>query len=457
MEYIIFGAGEEAKTAFSMLSDRRVGCFVDNGRAGSEFCGKPVLSRHEMVARYRKGKSIVVIADSRNQFTIEMYLREMEAQRYFVFSAKSCNVYNNTAPAYWIYRKWQRMSWAEVLMRYQVERYQCIAVSGNASVLPYLMSEIAFQCDGWKIDCIVDDEHAGAECMGVPVIEAEKKQDGVDAIVISEDLTKTDVRRKLPKNLGADILDLVDITKFIPAFLHPELKRFKGIHQGKKCFIIGNGPSLRMDDLDKLADNNVICFGVNKIYKAFEKTKWRPTYYCLNDPFMFHIIDPELDKTQFAELFYEDFYHSGQYIRVDGVNYIHLAGNFDDGSNMPKFWPKFSEDITQCVYEGFNSIYNLCFHIAVYMGFKEIYLLGTDCSVPGTMNDENSHFVPDYCTEEEKKHYAFSAPKEHWEVIMRCYDAFAEYARKHDIKVFNATRGGELEVFERVNFDDLFD
>ena len=35
------------------------------------------------------------------------------------------------------------------------------------------------------------------------------------------------------------------------------------------------------------------------------------------------------------------------------------------------------------------------------------------------------------------------------------YKKAKEYADKHGIKIYNATRGGALEVFPRVNFDDL--
>jgi hypothetical protein len=31
-----------------------------------------------------------------------------------------------------------------------------------------------------------------------------------------------------------------------------------------------------------------------------------------------------------------------------------------------------------------------------------------------------------------------------------------EYADEHGIKILNATRGGELEVYDRVCFDSLF-
>ena len=39
---------------------------------------------------------------------------------------------------------------------------------------------------------------------------------------------------------------------------------------------------------------------------------------------------------------------------------------------------------------------------------------------------------------------------------MEGYMCAKEYAERHEIKIYNATRGGKLEVFERVDFDSLF-
>ena len=36
------------------------------------------------------------------------------------------------------------------------------------------------------------------------------------------------------------------------------------------------------------------------------------------------------------------------------------------------------------------------------------------------------------------------------------YQAAEAYAKEHQIKIYNATRGGKLEIFERVEFDSLF-
>ena len=59
------------------------------------------------------------------------------------------------------------------------------------------------------------------------------------------------------------------------------LLALKDIHRGKRGFIIGNGPSLTVADLEKL--KNEITFASNRIYLAFDETNWRPTYYNMCD------------------------------------------------------------------------------------------------------------------------------------------------------------------------------
>ena len=36
------------------------------------------------------------------------------------------------------------------------------------------------------------------------------------------------------------------------------------------------------------------------------------------------------------------------------------------------------------------------------------------------------------------------------------YEAAKKYAEMNEIKIYNATRGGKLEVFQRVEFESLF-
>jgi len=60
-----------------------------------------------------------------------------------------------------------------------------------------------------------------------------------------------------------------------------QLSNLCNIHKDSRAFIIGSGPGLRIEDLDKL--KNEITFACNKIYLAFEKTDWRPNYLSVTD------------------------------------------------------------------------------------------------------------------------------------------------------------------------------
>ena len=61
------------------------------------------------------------------------------------------------------------------------------------------------------------------------------------------------------------------------------LLKLKDQHRGERCFVIGNGPSLSPEDLQKLHENGIACFATNRIYKMFDRTDWRPTYYVSED------------------------------------------------------------------------------------------------------------------------------------------------------------------------------
>ena len=97
--------------------------------------------------------------------------------------------------------------------------------------------------------------------------------------------------------------------------------------------------------------------------------------------------------------------------------------------------------------------------LASYLGAREICLLGVDNSYLKESTAEGNHFIKNYYTEEQKKKY-----KERYKVIpfeadnaLKAYEAAELYSRKHGFRIYNATRGGKLEVFERVAFDSLFE
>ena len=103
---------------------------------------------------------------------------------------------------------------------------------------------------------------------------------------------------------------------------------------------------------------------------------------------------------------------------------------------------------------------------AVYMGFSEIYLIGCDCTSTFT---GNTHFINGYTDDKLKQRDAkkivdrmrrLGIQSDDYEKYfldgsLNAYTLLKEHAIKHHVKIFNATRGGALEVFDRVDLDEF--
>ena len=120
--------------------------------------------------------------------------------------------------------------------------------------------------------------------------------------------------------------------------------------------------------------------------------------------------------------------------------------DFREGISVDNPYPpiKFSDDSSIVIYDGFSITYSLL-QLACYMGFKEIYLLGCDCSF--SRDPEKQHFV-------NSGHVDVNAYRIGEKMIM-AFEKAKEYCDSHGINVYNATRGGALEVFPRVNLDEM--
>lgn len=104
--------------------------------------------------------------------------------------------------------------------------------------------------------------------------------------------------------------------------------------------------------------------------------------------------------------------------------------------------------------------------LAMYMGFKEIILLGYDCtfSVRGSRHAGNEEIYKqdDAFLEKDRnrlkdRHMSIEEYDKHLlNMIMSDYKSDREYAEKHGVKIWNATRGGRLEIFKRKQLEDFF-
>lgn len=248
-----------------------------------------------------------------------------------------------------------------------------------------------------------------------------------------------DVKKQLAQDYPGNKIIILNKTRRKDSYDYSILSKFKDVHKGKRCFLVGNGPSVTYEDLDRLYQNKEICFGVNAIYKSFENTLWRPNYYVAIDQYF---MEENLQKINTIEC--TKFFRHLEYAKVDaeGETYdVHLIPAAVSEHN-------FSFNILEGVYSGDTVLYD-ALQIAAYMGFSEIYLIGADMSVGLTGNSEENHFF-----EPEK----MKIPVGVWDPAT-AIEAFGEahkILKRKGIKFENATKNAWWDNVPRVNFDDLF-
>lgn len=228
------------------------------------------------------------------------------------------------------------------------------------------------------------------------------------------------------------------------------LNELRNKYQGKRCFIICNGPSLKAEDLERIHANGDFSFASNKIDKIFPQTKWRPTFYTVMDESYQYSLLETMNRID-AEV---KFFRRNSYCTTRNVRGRCVWLNAD-GDRALLDRPRFAEDCTDVVYTIATVTY-VMFELAVHMGFRELYIIGCDNSYGLEMRRDGTivnHGTTSYFAgSDEKSNKAVGAT---WEMNLS-YEYARKYADAHGIRIFNATRGGHLEAFERVDFDSLF-
>lgn len=223
----------------------------------------------------------------------------------------------------------------------------------------------------------------------------------------------------------------------------------RGRHAGRRCFVLGNGPSLRIEDLDRLKDE--LCFGHNKIYLAFDQTSWRPTYYNVED---YRVIDQNRETINqlrgFQKILFR--YKPGTWEK-DGST-IEYDLFLPDAPESPNF----SANPFWGIYCGWSVCYS-SMQWAYFMGCTEIYVLGMDFHFVVPNVNEKDEII----SEGERNHFSakYRSKGEIWVTPRldrqeKCFAFGRDWLAARGVRVFNATRGGKLEVFPRVDFDSLF-
>lgn len=249
----------------------------------------------------------------------------------------------------------------------------------------------------------------------------------------------------------------------------------------KRCFVIGGGPSTNQIDLGRLKNEYTFVCSEFDRNPQFEKLK--PKFYLLSDsvyytesdteywPKKFRAKDKSVDPTMTTMLLNlgaKPMVEKYNLFKQHHVYYIGTQGIFTD--NLP-----FNINIDKYVPLPKNSIL-LCLIAAVWMGFKEIYLLGCEHNFLSfnigygksliynhSYEDELSKLDP--TNDEVLKKYV--SPRDlkltyeknvaHVLQLFKNYRFFYQKVKREHpgIKIFNATANSFLDVFPMIKFEDI--
>lgn len=274
---------------------------------------------------------------------------------------------------------------------------------------------------------------------------------------------------RILKLLGIDRIAVFESNSLIPVSVPYLLDDFVDIHRGKRCFVVGNGPSLGQIDMSRLRDE--ITLGSNRVYLGFEEWGYRFQYWCIVDSLQIekymreweaHIPEEMVKFFPFENL---NLFNMKNYCPVNFYPPGHPENktNFNDPlmKEDPSQAPAFS-DRPDVVFLGHTVTYAMI-QIAVIMGCNPIYLVGVDHryststidKVRGLWRDatSSSHFHKGYGVQGDvERDFHLPNIKE----SERAFDYAAKWARANNVGIYNASPGTALKSFETVSFDAVF-
>lgn len=237
-------------------------------------------------------------------------------------------------------------------------------------------------------------------------------------------------------------------------------------HHGQRAFVCANGPSLAEQDIGPLRDE--VAFVLNAFFKHPIVSEWQPDYYCLADPALFDNSDGtneffvQLEErcphsTMFVPLAAREGIRRYGLLKGMDLNYVAFGGYLQQGLRKVP-------DLTRVV-PGVVGVTQMAIMTAMFMGCSPIYLLGFDhdalfmrASLMEGEVDRMPHFY---------KGEAVRGRANVWSTVSterllgdelalyHGYRAIQKVAVQHGIQIFNATRGGFLDVFERADYEEV--
>lgn len=224
-----------------------------------------------------------------------------------------------------------------------------------------------------------------------------------------------------------------------------ELQAYRDRHPGARCFILGNGPSLSRTDLHLLKDE--FTFGMNRIYLLFPELGFTTSYYVAINTLVIEQCAAEIQGLNMPKFVT---WRARRWLSGD-PRAVFLDTDYTGEAT-------FSPDVSGRVFEGSTVTY-VALQLAFHMGFDEVILIGVDHNFTTTgpanatvisQGADPDHFSTAYFGKGFRWQLPDLAASEAAYRLAR--QAYEQAGRR----VVDATVGGKLTVFPKVEYGSLF-
>lgn len=226
-----------------------------------------------------------------------------------------------------------------------------------------------------------------------------------------------------------------------------KILHLKNSHQGERCVLMANGPSLANMNFEKIKKEYTI--GLNRIYLLFDQLPFRPELcVCVNELVLEQFASEinELKMMKFINWNRRQYFDTSD----DNLSFVKLGLRVGD---------RFGLDLTKPISSG-GTVTFVALQIAYYLGFEEVIIIGMDHNfaergtpnkvVERTANLDKNHFHPNYFP----KGSRWQLPDLRRSEL--AYQLAREAYENDGRKIIDATQGGKCQIFEKRDFDRIF-
>lgn len=161
------------------------------------------------------------------------------------------------------------------------------------------------------------------------------------------------------------------------------VERLYNLYKGKRCFILADGATLSKRDADQLADE--FTFGTDVVKTGIGGAALVPSFLVVDGT---PTLTKGLDRARTAKAAYNflPIEAKGSTGEIANAFYLSIDRNFDVRSSLNYRVPRFSTDASKGVFSGTQSTF-IATQLAFFMGFTEVYVLGTVGTVKSASAD----------------------------------------------------------------------